>query len=285
VITVKDAQENKYTIGYFGDAGWWMTENLRTMDYTYLNGTPTPLVEKNIPVGTATEPRYSYSRAASQWEEISEEDRDSVFLAHEHYGLLYNWAAASGRTDGPGDDTNGLTTSGTTLYRGVCPEGWHLPSDWEWSELEKEIALNPWEYSTQDVAYTFPVGYGNLYSMTAWRPSNGDNSISSHQKYWGRQMKSTELVGTTINTYGTSEPRAKGGFDALLVGTVDINGTADAYGSHTVFWSSSSNSGGIGSSSYGFFSVNRHLDSGYTGMARDYTYRGHLFSVRCKKDD
>lgn len=43
------------------------------------------------------------------------------------YGVLYNWTAAMTNT------TNSPTNS--TGVQGVCPTGWHLPSDSEWTKL------------------------------------------------------------------------------------------------------------------------------------------------------
>jgi uncharacterized protein (TIGR02145 family) len=50
------------------------------------------------------------------------------------YGGLYTWAAAM----------NGATTSDTnpSNVQGVCPEGWHLPSDFEWKELEIHLGMS-----------------------------------------------------------------------------------------------------------------------------------------------
>ena len=36
------------------------------------------------------------------------------------------------------------------LIQGICPNGWHLPSDQEWSELEKAIYSNIGKFSTSD---------------------------------------------------------------------------------------------------------------------------------------
>lgn len=56
-----------------------------------------------------------------------------------YYGRLYTWAAAM---DGAGTwSANGkgcgdhVTCSPTYPVRGVCPEGWHLPSNAEWETL------------------------------------------------------------------------------------------------------------------------------------------------------
>jgi uncharacterized protein (TIGR02145 family) len=276
--TVKDTQGHEYSIAKFGAAGTWMTQNLRSTGPTYAaNGTTaTPLVKKSTTTGSNTEPRYTYPRAVKNWEDISEEDKDSVFLAHEHYGLLYNWAAASGRIDDPsGNDADGLgNKKPTTTYRGVCPEGWHLPSDYEWSELEQEIARNPSDYSSQTDEYLgwesylfFPANWS-----TAWRPGDANGQLDT---YWGRQMRSAECVGTTIDTNGTSVPHAKGGFDALIVGYAYDNGNVNGYGANAVFWSSSSQSSS---------GVYRDLYRAYMGVLRNITPRNYLLSVRCKKD-
>jgi uncharacterized protein (TIGR02145 family) len=43
------------------------------------------------------------------------------------YGVLYNWPAAMAGSSGSNSNPSGI--------QGVCPTGWHLPSDAEWTEL------------------------------------------------------------------------------------------------------------------------------------------------------
>ncbi|MCF8358948.1 MAG: fibrobacter succinogenes major paralogous domain-containing protein [Prolixibacteraceae bacterium] len=43
------------------------------------------------------------------------------------YGVLYNWSAAMNEAASSSDNPSGI--------QGVCPTGWHLPSDAEWTEL------------------------------------------------------------------------------------------------------------------------------------------------------
>src|SRR5574344_670616 len=43
------------------------------------------------------------------------------------YGVLYNWTAAM--------DGEASSTTNPSGVQGVCPDGWHLPSDAEWTEL------------------------------------------------------------------------------------------------------------------------------------------------------
>lgn len=46
---------------------------------------------------------------------------------YDTYGVLYNWPAAMNETTSSDSNPSGV--------QGVCPNGWHLPSDAEWTEL------------------------------------------------------------------------------------------------------------------------------------------------------
>jgi uncharacterized protein (TIGR02145 family) len=280
---VMDNECNCYATAYFGAAGTWMTENLRTTDFSYVDGVQTSLVKKSTDTGSDTEPRYTYPCIESVWGNISAADRDSIFRAHEQYGLLYNWVAASGRKTNADSDNSGRggygTHAPTQYYRGVCPEGWHLPSDYEWIALEIEIATYPEKYSSSTAgAYFTPGGSTSgthLYDMYTYRPGS-NNELT----YWGRQMKSSndkaENKVNTTSPNGTSKSREAGGFDALLVGGLWGIGTARGYGSNAYFWSSSSYNADFG--------VYRALYNSYTYTDRHYINKGYLYSVRCMKD-
>jgi uncharacterized protein (TIGR02145 family) len=269
-----DAQGNDYTIGYFGAAGTWMTQNLRTTQ----DSDGTPLEEGHSDDKDAK--RYDYPGPSTLHNDMAGrkaalEANDNKLL--ETYGLFYSWAAASGRTDDTGD-SDGTPGYGDkpsrpdNYHQGVCPTGWHLPSDWEWSELEKAIALYPWGYSSQTVGEHAFADYYYTYD-NVYRPSPG----GTDEKYWGRQMKSTTTVpdSETPASYSSSNSREAGGFDALLVGYVNAVG-ANEYGSRATFWSSSSSND---------FSICRVLNDNYTGVLRDCRAdRKNLYSVRCKKD-
>ena len=82
----------------------WFAENLRST--VYADGTSIPLVTDNI-----------------TWAELSsgarcDYDNDAGNVAT--YGRMYNWYAV--------DDS-----------RGLCPSGWHVPTDGEWTELKDYI--------------------------------------------------------------------------------------------------------------------------------------------------
>ena len=54
------------------------------------------------------------------------------------YGGLYQWAEAMQYQNGASNTTN-LPTSITGNVKGICPIGWHLPSDVEWSNIESAL--------------------------------------------------------------------------------------------------------------------------------------------------
>jgi uncharacterized protein (TIGR02145 family) len=86
-----------------------MAENLKTTRYA--DGSAIPLVTHNGP--------YLPGKAYC-WYNNDTVNRDT-------YGGLYNWAAAMN-----GASSSSANPSGV---QGVCPDGWHLPSDAEWTEL------------------------------------------------------------------------------------------------------------------------------------------------------
>ncbi|RLD61457.1 MAG: hypothetical protein DRJ01_07890 [Bacteroidetes bacterium] len=91
----------------------WMAENLAVTHYP--DGTPIILVEDSTNWANLayTDPAYCYYNNLSSNGDV--------------YGALYTWAAAMN-----GAASSDATPSGV---QGVCPTGWHLPSDAEWTDL------------------------------------------------------------------------------------------------------------------------------------------------------
>ncbi|MFA5443354.1 MAG: FISUMP domain-containing protein [Bacteroidales bacterium] len=50
------------------------------------------------------------------------------------YGVLYNWTAAMNGAESSTTNPSGV--------QGVCPSGWHLPSDAEWKQLEMALGMS-----------------------------------------------------------------------------------------------------------------------------------------------
>lgn len=97
--TVTDGDGITYNTVVIGEQEW-MAENLRTV--TYANGDPIP----NVTGGTEWN-----ALLTGAWCTYNN-DPELV----DPYGHLYNWLAA-------------------TDVRNVCPAGWHVPSDPEWTQL------------------------------------------------------------------------------------------------------------------------------------------------------
>ncbi len=114
---VTDYDGNHYKTIIIGNQVW-MAENLKVIHYP--NGDPIPLVADNTAWGNLgnnnTGDAYCYYN----------NDANSI------YGALYTYAAAIGAN----------WKKGLVKNQGVCPNGWHLPSDAEWTELENYISSN-----------------------------------------------------------------------------------------------------------------------------------------------
>ena len=105
--TVTDYDGNVYQTVMLGKQ-CWMRENLRVTHYA--DGTP-------LKLGTVTAESarcYYYP--------------DGVVANAERFGLLYSWFTAMNGAKPTEDVPSGL--------QGICPKGWHLPSNFEWMGLE-----------------------------------------------------------------------------------------------------------------------------------------------------
>ncbi len=118
-ITVTDYDGNIYQTVVIGNQ-IWMSENLKSIHYA--DGTP--LVD-----GTgAGDISDDYTTKYYFWY-----DDDSITYA-DTYGALYTWAAVM----------NGAASSNNNPsdIQGVCPDGWYLPSDTAWKELEMYLGMS-----------------------------------------------------------------------------------------------------------------------------------------------
>ena len=105
--TLTDYDGNVYNTVTIGTQ-CWMKENLRTTHYS--DGWP---MEHGV--YSMSEKYYFYPRDNNSIENV------------EVYGLLYNWAAAMRDSESSNSSPSGV--------QGVCPEGWHVPSRTEWTQL------------------------------------------------------------------------------------------------------------------------------------------------------
>ena len=216
--------------------GLWMTDNLRAI--TLPDGTPIVFhTSESISV-----PQYSYP------------DKQSTNRAS--LGVLYNWPAAMGKDPSDNPVGEGGTIESPSI-QGICPDGWFLPSDRQFTDLENAIRINTNLFSTTPDSTIPNIDYGT----TAPDPI-------------GTAMKSTISVnGGGLN--GTSNSVADGGFNISMAGYV-LNDVVKNYALAAHLWSSSAN--GI-NDAWGTYFLRWQGD-----VPRNTFGRGILFSVRCKKN-
>ena len=114
VSTVSDYDGNVYQTIVMGTQ-CWTRQNIRTTRYA--NGTPIPLSSTN---SEATPYRHLPGN-------------DSALV--ETYGYLYNWPAVM-----HGETSSAANPSGV---KGLCPNGWHVPSYAEWQQLCTTLSNTP----------------------------------------------------------------------------------------------------------------------------------------------
>lgn len=177
----------------------WMTENLRTTRYA--DGSAIPKVEE----GTAWSALETNGEAYCWY--------DNNPSVNEDYGCLYTWAAATNGGSGSSANPSGV--------QGVCPDGWHLPSEEEWKELVFHLGgyFEAGEYLKED---------GNIHWV------RGNYHASNSSGFTALPGGSRSTVGTfydlTNNAYFWTATD-KTTESATSVGLVSDNGDVKIVGS------------------------------------------------------
>jgi uncharacterized protein (TIGR02145 family) len=86
------------------------------------------------------------------------------------YGVLYNWPAAMKGAAGNDNNPSGV--------QGICPDGWHMPSDAEWKQLEMYLGMDSVELNFGEFRGTNEGGKLKEAGNVHWNePNSGaDNS-------------------------------------------------------------------------------------------------------------
>jgi len=201
--SVKDVEGNLYKTVRIGNQTW-MAQNLKVSKYA--DNIPIPNVKDNY-----------------TWFNFSEENKaycwyDNVLDNGYTYGALYTWAAASN-----GSESSDLNPSGV---QGVCPDGWHLPSDSEWKELEIFLGMNPEDADKEEWRGTGVGGKMKREGTILWKsPNSGANNESGFDALpAGYRHGSAEFLdlGNTA-MFWTSTKYSYGWFRRLDYDTSAIN--------------------------------------------------------------
>jgi uncharacterized protein (TIGR02145 family) len=218
IKTATDIDGNVYNTVTIGTQTW-MVENLKTTKFNNgdLIGTTTPA---NLDINDEINPKY-------QWAYEGNESNVGI------YGRLYTWYAIT--------DT-----------RGVCPTGWHLPSDAEWATLENFLVANGFNYDGTTTGNKYAK---SLASVSGWTASSNAGAVGN-----------TDYPGKRNSTGFTALP---GGYH-IYIGSFFYVGR---YGS----WWSATEDG----ATYAWYRNLLEISSEVYRLSDNKKYG---FSVRCIKD-
>ena len=214
-FTVTDYDGNVYNTLRLGNQ-CWMKENLRSTHYS--DGTAIAAGS-----GTSTTVAYYYTPGGSF-----------------NYGYLYNWKAVMRNSSSSQANPSGV--------QGICPTGWHVPSDAEWAELQDYVSSQSQYLCSNNSSYIAKA----LANTTGWSTNSG-----------------TCVVGNNQSSNNST------GFGALPAGYYNSNGYR-YFGSYAYFWSSTEASSGNAWTRYLYYS------GATVYRVSDYKYNG--YSVRCLRD-
>jgi uncharacterized protein (TIGR02145 family) len=188
----------------------WMSENLLTSKFR--NGDVIPTNLNNADWQNSTSAAYAiYGNDASN---------------NAIYGKLYNWYAVADP-------------------RGLCPTGWHVPTDAEWTSLENFIDPS---------VSNHPTGMG-------FRGTDAGMKLKAVSPLW--------TPGSLLNSNLS-------GFTALPAGRRDNNGVFYNVGLYSYFWTSTETN-----STTAWF---RFLSFAYNSSNRSFLDKIGGFAIRCLKD-
>jgi uncharacterized protein (TIGR02145 family) len=216
--TITDIDGNVYNTVVIG-AQCWMRENLLVKRFA--NGTS---IQLGSSVSYTTPYRYNPNNNASNVPT---------------HGYLYNWPAVMNGAIGSSSNPSGV--------QGICPTGWHIPSDAEWIQLT--------DYVSSQSSY-FCIADTNIAKALAL--TSGWNS-------------STDIcvVGNNPSTNNAT------GFGTVPAGFQEERYYFD-FGSYALFWSATEYSD--------TFAYYRVLGYNYATVKRNSYGKNGGFSVRCLRD-
>jgi uncharacterized protein (TIGR02145 family) len=213
--TISDIDENVYKTITLGNQVW-MAENLRTTKYSNGDsiGTTSPAT---LDITSENTPKY-------QW--VYERSEKDVTI----YGRLYTWYTVTDK-------------------RNICPAGWHVPSDAEWTTLTDYLINNNYGYKSRKNEISKSLAY-----TSGWTTNSIDGSVGNDQV---RNNSS--------------------GFKAIATGYRYGSGLFNGFGSFSYWWTATA----VYSTNAWYRSISDERNNVY----RDNSSKQNGISVRCIKDN
>lgn len=181
---IKDYDNNEYNTLQLGTQ-CWMKENLKTTHYA--DGT-------SITLGSS-------SSTSSKYRYYPNNNSSNVAT----YGYLYNWPAVM----------NGKTTE---CVQGVCPNGWHVPSSAEWTQLTNYVSSQSQYLCSNNSSYITMA----LSSNIGWASSSGTC-------YHGNNLSNNNLTGFGAMPAGSAGSSYEGFNQFAGFWTSTLNTSTTAY--------------------------------------------------------
>lgn len=198
----------------------WFAENLRSEHYTNGDAIPANLNDDDWSATTSGAVTV-YGEGTNCVDNSPAIDACDPIQALNEYGRLYNWYAV--------DDA-----------RGLCPSGWHVPTDGEWMSLEMSLGLSEveanntgWRGTDQGSQMKTDFGWyngGNGLNTSGFsglpggiRGSNGSFFVAGSYGYWwssspqGTFAWFRNLYTSNANVYRNSNFNRRGGFSVRCV--------------------------------------------------------------------
>jgi len=214
---IKDIDGNVYTEIKIGKQVW-MVENLRTTKFN--DGSSITNITSEEQWNDASRPGYC-------WYDNDIDNKNT-------YGALYNWYAVE----------SGI----------LCPKGWHVPSDAEWTQLEEYLIANGYNYDGTTTSNKIAISLANA---KGWFASDDVGAI-----------------GNTNTAYDAF--RNKSGFSALPGGWRVLSGAFSGIEIYGGWWGSTQK--------YEDYAWRRSLYYFDSYVDRNLDFKGLGFSVRCMRD-
>ena len=165
----------------------WLTENLKTTKY--IDGTSIPNITDSTAWSDLTTGAYC--------------NYDNNTGNSDTYGRLYNWYAI---------DNNTASKMASNGGRKICPTGWHMPTDAEWTTLTDYLTNNGFGYeaSGDDIAKSMAAtsgwtAYGTLGTVGNDQASNNSSGFSALPSGYRKSTGLFVYVGLSDYWWNSSE--------------------------------------------------------------------------------
>jgi uncharacterized protein (TIGR02145 family) len=169
------------------------------------------------------------------------------------------WVSGNYYSTGAPGATDKAKVNNARGGRGICPPGWHVPTDYEWANLLDKVDGNT----------TFTVNQTDL----GWWGTDAAVKLKSPATYTGTELGDGSWQFSSATSTGTNAT----GFNAVPAGYRHDSGTLfSSRGNNVSYWSSSvSNNANV---------WYRYIYWNYAQVYRQIHYRSNGFSVRCVRE-